>query len=236
MLISLILIILNLAELFLISLHFLFLLKIIAFFLLFISILLLTFSYSLFLLLIIMPLVNSTSPSLLKNFPMLLSLKNIKILSLLSLTSLLRILSSLLLIPNASPFVRFFFSCFSITPTVLNKAINLFKKHKRKLKLLPKPSALYKFFSLPHPNPSPNPSHHSYNNHHLSPDDISSLAYNMNLAITKAAASFDLSFFDSWLAAFCTLNSININSLSNKKRSSLFTSFSNAVDFCQKNV
>lgn len=136
--------------------------------------------------------------------------------------------------PKANQYVRFIFSCFIINPTIISKLPNR-KSHSR-LVLSPSRRDILRHLGICLPK-SKNAAQAAKNNPAYN-EELARISHNLNLAIQKSAASFDLSFFSLYLASYQELRSLNHQNphLSPNQIDKLLISFSNQVDKLQKNM
>ena len=129
-------------------------------------------------------------------------------------------------------YLRFIFDCFIINPSLIKKVMSLNKSLHRKVKLKPKKSAVLQYLNIVVPKRSTADvgKVNSSSERCVDIDVIESCNYNMSLAIKKAAQSFTYAFFDSYLSAYCELNSLDVGRLSKRKYEDIFKKFVFAVD------
>ena len=133
--------------------------------------------------------------------------------------------------PKANSLVRNIFASYSINPTSVKKAIHQNKKLHRRLVVTPKPSA----------NAPKKPRTARFTpsvDKIIDQVEIERCRRNMDLAVSKAASSFDLSFFDSYLDSYVELRKASSLSpyLSKRAKLRLLDSFSKLVSDTQSKL
>lgn len=145
--------------------------------------------------------------------------------------------------PKANPFVRLIFALFSITPTVLHRALAQDKKRARRLVLKPKVSSVYSAFGLHYLTPKKTPSE-SRKSQNENPDRKALIRSQqeeqrkekakseMLRLVRQAASDCSLSYFNLWIQEYMTNKGVKW--LSKAKRDRAFQDFKSQVKTAQK--
>ena len=145
--------------------------------------------------------------------------------------------------PKANPFVRLIFALFSITPTVLHRALAQDKKRARRLVLKPKVSSVYSAFGL-HYLPPKKTDSESRKIQNENPDRKARIRTQqeeqrkekakseMLRLVRQAASDYSFSYFDMWVQEYMVNKGVKW--LSKTKRDRAFQDFKSQVKTAQK--
>lgn len=145
--------------------------------------------------------------------------------------------------PKANPYIRLIFALFSITPTVLHRALAQDKKRARRLVLKPKASAVYSAFGIPYlpqkredsePGKSQNENRDRKARIRTQQEEQrkEKAKSEMLRLVRQAASDCSLSYFDLWIQEYMTNKGVKW--LSKAKRDRAFQDFKAQVKTAQR--